>query len=141
VFKNFRRTFRFCKLSNNKSNSYVYIGEELENNIELAIKNGAFAIIVEENFPIIDNEIAWIKVKNIEDTIIKLIRYLIKETGFGKLNTLDPIKDSKSEEAPSLVSTLLFGLSIIGVILFSLILHLGHLFRFDKKFLGITKNS
>lgn len=45
------------------------------NNIELAIKNGAFAIIVEESFPIIDNEIAWIKVKNIENTIIKLIRY------------------------------------------------------------------
>jgi ferrochelatase len=45
------------------------------NNIELAIKNGAFAIVIEENFPIIDNEIAWIKVENIENIIIKLIRY------------------------------------------------------------------
>ena len=44
-------------------------------NIELAIKNGAFAIVIEENFPIIDNEIAWIKVENIENIIIKLIRY------------------------------------------------------------------
>ena len=32
--------------------------------IELAIKNGAFAIIIEKNLPIIDNEIAWIKVVN-----------------------------------------------------------------------------
>lgn len=45
------------------------------NDIELAIKHGAFAIIIEENFPIIDNEIAWIKVKEIELSIIKLIRY------------------------------------------------------------------
>lgn len=45
------------------------------NDIELAIKNGAFAIIIEENFPIIDNEIAWIKVESIENTVIKLIRY------------------------------------------------------------------
>ncbi len=45
------------------------------NDIELAIKHGAFAIIIEENFPIIDNEIAWIKVKEIEISIIKLIRY------------------------------------------------------------------
>lgn len=45
------------------------------NDIELAIKHGAFAIIIEENFPITDNEIAWIKVKEINIGIIKLIRY------------------------------------------------------------------
>ena len=45
------------------------------NDIELAIKHGAFAIIIEENFPITDNEIAWIKVKEINTSIVKLIRY------------------------------------------------------------------
>ncbi len=45
------------------------------NDIELAIKNGAFAIILEINSPILDNEIAWIKVENIDACIIKLIRY------------------------------------------------------------------
>ena len=45
------------------------------NEIELAIKNGAFAIIIDTNVPIIDNEIAWIKVKNIDLSIIKLIRF------------------------------------------------------------------
>ena len=45
------------------------------NDIEIAIKHGAFAIIIEENFPITDNEIAWIKVKEINTSIVKLIRY------------------------------------------------------------------
>ena len=52
----------------------LFIAKNLED-IELAINHGAFAIIIEENFPIIDNEIAWIKVKEIEISIIKLIRY------------------------------------------------------------------
>ena len=45
------------------------------NEIDLAIRNGAFAIIFDTNVPIIDNEIAWIKVKNIDISIIKLIRF------------------------------------------------------------------
>ena len=58
----------------------LFIAKDL-NDIELAIKNSAFAIIVEENHPIIDNEIAWIKVTSLETTVIKLIRY--------KLSTLN----------------------------------------------------
>lgn len=46
-----------------------------QDEIELAVKNGAFAILSETNHPIIDNEIAWIKVKNIDLAIIKLIRF------------------------------------------------------------------
>ena len=45
------------------------------NEIDLAIRNGAFAIIFDTNVPIIDNEIAWIKVKDIDISIIKLIRF------------------------------------------------------------------
>ncbi len=45
------------------------------NEIDLAIRNGAFAIIFDTNVPIIDNEIAWIRVKNIDISIIKLIRF------------------------------------------------------------------
>jgi hypothetical protein len=45
------------------------------NEIEIAIRNGAFAIILDTNVPIIDNEIAWIKVKSIDLSIIKLIRF------------------------------------------------------------------
>lgn len=66
------------------------------NDIELAIKNGAFAIIIEENHPIIDNEIAWIKVKNIDLSIIKLIRFKLStknlETYYCKKATYDLLK-------------------------------------------------
>jgi ferrochelatase len=43
--------------------------------IELAIANGAFAIVVENNISILDNEIAWIQVENIHKAIVKYIRY------------------------------------------------------------------
>lgn len=52
----------------------LFIAKNLDD-IELAVKNGAFAILLEENYPIIDNEIAWIKVKNIEISVVQLIRY------------------------------------------------------------------
>ena len=52
----------------------LFIAKNLED-IELAVKNGAFGILLEEIIPIIDNEIAWIKVKNVETSIIQLIRY------------------------------------------------------------------
>ena len=52
----------------------LFIAKDL-NSLELAVENGAFAIISDINFPIIDNEIAWIKVKELETSIIKLIRY------------------------------------------------------------------
>ena len=43
--------------------------------IQQAIKNGAFAIIVDTNTAIIDNEIAWIKVQDMDLCIIKLLRF------------------------------------------------------------------
>ncbi len=48
-----------------------------DKDIELALKNGAFALIVNKDVEILDNEIAWIKVNSLEGTIIKLIRYLL----------------------------------------------------------------
>lgn len=46
-----------------------------QKDIEKAVQNGAFAIAFENNFPIIDTEIAWIKVKSIRQSIIKLLRF------------------------------------------------------------------
>ncbi|MCP4970264.1 MAG: peptidoglycan synthetase [Arcobacter sp.] len=48
-----------------------------EEDIKDAIDNGAFALIIDKNIDIIDNEIAWIYVENLETTIIKLIRFLL----------------------------------------------------------------
>jgi hypothetical protein len=52
----------------------LFIARDL-NDINIAIANGAFAIILDTNSAILDNEIAWIKVKDIDICIIKLIRY------------------------------------------------------------------
>ena len=48
-----------------------------DEDIPLAIENGAFALVTNRDIDIIDNEIAWIKVESIEETIIRLIRYLL----------------------------------------------------------------
>lgn len=48
-----------------------------DEDIPLAIENGAFALIVDKEVNISDNEIAWIYVKSLENTTIKLIRYLL----------------------------------------------------------------
>jgi len=52
----------------------LFIALKLDD-IELAVKNGAFAIIIENLFPIIDKEIAWIRVDSIEKCLIQLIRF------------------------------------------------------------------
>ena len=63
-----------------KTNAYkvkegdLFIAKNISD-IEIAIKNGAFAIIFDTNVPITDNEIAWIKVKDLETSVIKLIRF------------------------------------------------------------------
>lgn len=50
-----------------------------QEDIALAISQGAFAIVVENETQISDNEIAWIKVENIHKAIIKYIRYKLSQ--------------------------------------------------------------
>ncbi|MGA1939138.1 peptidoglycan synthetase [Arcobacter sp. YIC-310] len=45
------------------------------NDIPLAVQNGAFAIVSQDIHPIIDKEIAWIKVLDVDLSIIQLIRF------------------------------------------------------------------
>jgi len=46
-----------------------------KNDIEKAIKNGAYAIVSEDYENITDNEIAWIKVKSIQKAVIDVFKY------------------------------------------------------------------
>lgn len=49
-----------------------------EEDIPLAIENGAFALVLNKKVDDIpDNEIAWVYVDSIKETIIKLVRYLL----------------------------------------------------------------
>ena len=50
-----------------------------EEEIPTAIKQGAFAIVVQKHMAILDNEIAWIYVENINQAIIKYIRYKLSQ--------------------------------------------------------------
>ena len=43
--------------------------------IKKAVENGAYAIILKEDFPIIDKEIAWIKVENFKKAVFNLFKY------------------------------------------------------------------
>jgi len=55
--------------------------------INLALKQGAFAIIYDIDIQISDTEVAWIKVENIEDTCLKLIRYHLSELKINSIIT------------------------------------------------------
>lgn len=46
-----------------------------EEDLKLAIKNEAYAVLFEEDFKVIDSELAFIKVKNIKKAILSIIRY------------------------------------------------------------------
>ena len=52
----------------------LFIAYNLDD-VQVAIQKGAFAIILQNIYPIIDKEIAWIKVADLNTSLIKLFRY------------------------------------------------------------------
>lgn len=54
--------------------SDMFIAKNIED-LKIAITNGAYAVIFEKDFEVIDNEIAFIKVKNLELALLKIVRY------------------------------------------------------------------
>ncbi|WP_169763501.1 ferrochelatase [Campylobacter mucosalis] len=50
-----------------------------EDEIATAIKNGAYAIVYDEQVSIIDTEIAYIKVENLRSSLFRLMRYLASQ--------------------------------------------------------------
>ncbi|QKF73364.1 hypothetical protein AFAEC_1199 [Aliarcobacter faecis] len=75
--------------------SDLFIAKNKED-LEIAVQNGAYAIIFEDNIDVFDNEIAFIKVKNLYLAIIKLIRFKLSslrlEAYFCKDESFDMIK-------------------------------------------------
>lgn len=47
--------------------------------IPTALKNGAFAIVVENDHEVLDNEVAWIKVDDLNKAIVRYIRYVLSQ--------------------------------------------------------------
>lgn len=68
-------------------NCYAFFAFD-ENEINEAIKNGAYAIITDKNIEILNNEIAYIKVQSLEFALEQLIKFLLnsKKVNFIKLD-------------------------------------------------------
>ena len=60
--------------ANKVKTSDMFIAKNIEN-LKIALQNGAYAVIFEKDFEVIDNEIAFIKVKNLELALLKIARY------------------------------------------------------------------
>ncbi len=43
--------------------------------INKAVKNGAYAVVLKENYPVLDEEIAWIKIDNFEKAVFDIFKY------------------------------------------------------------------
>jgi len=52
----------------------LFIAKKIDD-VQVAVENGAFAVILESLHPIIDEEIAWIKVSDINKALIQLTRF------------------------------------------------------------------
>jgi ferrochelatase len=66
---------------------FIAINDE---GIKEAIKNGAYGILMDESYDVIDEEIAWIKTDNLERALSRLVKYFFidKEYNFILLNPL-----------------------------------------------------
>lgn len=75
--------------------SDMFIAKNIED-LQIAIANGAYAVIFEKDFEVIDNEVAFIKVKNLELALVKIVRYKLSilqiESYFCNDETFDMLK-------------------------------------------------
>ncbi|HJE03319.1 MAG TPA: peptidoglycan synthetase, partial [Aliarcobacter thereius] len=52
----------------------LFIARNIDD-LNIAIKNGAYAVIFEEDFSVSDTEVAFIKVRNIEKALLSIFRF------------------------------------------------------------------
>ncbi|AYJ80224.1 peptidoglycan synthetase [Aliarcobacter cryaerophilus ATCC 43158] len=75
--------------------SDMFIAKNIDD-LQIAITNGAYAVIFEKDFKVIDNEVAFIKVKNLELALVKIVRYKLSilqiESYFCNDETFDMLK-------------------------------------------------
>lgn len=69
-----------CEISAVKNGALFFAFNN--DDIDLAIKNGAYGIVFNGESDISDNEIAWIKVDSMDKSIFRLIRYLVLESNY-----------------------------------------------------------
>ncbi|RDU59538.1 hypothetical protein [Helicobacter marmotae] len=62
--------------------------------IEQAILNGAYGIICEREIPISDKEVAYILVENMQDCLVRLVRYRLLVQDIAFISALSPIEQA-----------------------------------------------
>ncbi len=67
----------------------LYIGDDPDE-IAKALQNGAYAIVSTRDLPIEDPEIAWFRVEDLNETLIKLLRYSLLQKSL-RLYYADPV--------------------------------------------------
>ncbi len=64
----------FTKDANEVNRGSCFFSNDI-NSIRQAVKNGAYAIISEEDIPVLDKEIAWIRVDDFKKAVFNLFKY------------------------------------------------------------------
>lgn len=66
----------FAFEAKNIRQGYAYIAmNATESDIKEAVKNGAYAVLIEDDFEVIDNEVAFIKVNSLSTALMRLMRF------------------------------------------------------------------
>ena len=73
--------------------------------IKEAIKKGAYAILFSEELKVIDDEIAWIKVENINEALLKLLKYKLLDKTLYVTDeiTIDIIKSMNKDKKLAII--------------------------------------
>ncbi|WP_295701807.1 hypothetical protein [Helicobacter mastomyrinus] len=78
-----------------KGDLYIALDEEATSyHITQAIQAGAYGVICEKNIKIDDEEIAYIQVENIQDCLMRLIRYKLLVKNVALIDSLSIIEES-----------------------------------------------
>jgi len=83
---------------------FLFVSNDI-NDIKEAVKKGAYAILFSKNIKIIDDEIAWIKVDDINEAFLKLLKYklLDKILYFTDELTLEIIKSINKDKKLAII--------------------------------------
>jgi ferrochelatase len=87
----------------------LFISNDIEE-IKEAIKKGAYGVLFSKDLNIIDDEIAWIKVDNIQDALFRLLKYKLidKTLYFTDSLTLEIIKSINHDKRIAIIDNLDF---------------------------------
>ncbi|NPA55439.1 MAG: hypothetical protein GXO40_03665 [Epsilonproteobacteria bacterium] len=85
----------------------LFISNDIDE-IKEAINKGSYGILFSQNLPIIDEEIAWIKVDNIDEALLKLLKYKFLTTTLYVTNdiTLQIIKSINKDKRVAILDEL-----------------------------------